>query len=276
MTFEEIKVKDEAELEELAISHIDSVESGLVYLDHQRKTEGGRLDILCVDQDGVFVVMELKNREDDAMLLQALEYLDYVNENKDRFANFYSKRLKQDKKDIEIDKASPPRIMLVAPSFSDALKKCVKYIDEDYPVSLKQFKYLRSKKTGEVAPYFFDVAVEAPVIFEEPKTFDDHVNKIADEKLRELCLEVIERIRGLGLGIECQPAQYWLGFFYRGRRFATLIPRRSMFHLYVTIAGARTWQEFPKITVEKKDDLTQEFFDKIKQRYVEVGGQLKD
>jgi hypothetical protein len=275
MAFEEIKVKDEPELEDLVISHIDSVEGGLVYLDHQRKTEGGRLDVLCVDQEGVLVVMELKNREDDTMLLQALEYLDYVNENKDRFASFYTKKLKHEKRDIEIDKSSPPRIVLVAPSFSDALKKCVKYVDEDYAVSLKQFRYLRSKKTGEAAPYFFDVAVETPLVFEEPKTFEDHVNKIADSKLREFCLEVIERIRALGPGIECQPARYWLGFFYRGRRFATLIARRSLFHLYVTTAGARTWQEFPKITIEKKDDLTQDFFEKIRQRYVEVGGPPK-
>jgi|GEM_PF-2618659 len=272
MAFEEIKMKDETELENAVITHADAVESGLVYLDHQKRTEGGRLDVLCVDQDGVFVVMELKNKQDDAMLLQVLEYLDYVNENKDRFASFYNKRLKHEGKDIEIDKAAPPRIMLVASGFSDALKKCVKYVDEDYEVSLKQFKYLRSRKTGEAAPYFFDVAVEAPAVFEEPKTFDDHINKIADSALRENCLEVIERIKGLGPGVEYQPAQYWVGFFRGGRRFAILVTRKSVFHLYVTTAGGKTWQDFPQITVKKAGDLTPEFFDKIRQRYLEVGG----
>jgi RecB family endonuclease NucS len=65
MAFEELPVRDETELENLVITNIEAVEPGLIYLDHQRKTEGGRLDILCVDQDGVFVVMELKNKEDD-------------------------------------------------------------------------------------------------------------------------------------------------------------------------------------------------------------------
>jgi len=276
MAFEEIKVKSEVtELEQLVISHVDSVEPGLIYLDHQSKTEGGRLDVLCVDQEGIFVVMELKNKEDDTMLMQALEYLDYVNEHKDRLASFYARHLRHEKKEVEIDKASPPRIMLVAPSFSDMLKKCVKYVDEDYPVSLKQFKYLRSKKTGEIAPFFFEVPVEERPYFEEPKTSDDHVNKIADPKLRELCHEVIERVRSFGPGVEFRPVQNWLGFFYGGRRFGILETRKSKFHLYVTTAGAKTWDEFLTVTVENRENLTPEFLEKMKQRYLEVGGILE-
>lgn len=271
MAFEELKVRDETELENTVITHMDEVEPGLVYLDHQRRTEGGRLDVLCVDQDGVFVVVELKNKEDDTMFMQALEYLDYVNENIDRFATFYARRLKHEKKEIEIDKASPPRIVLIAPSFSDTLKKCAKYIDEDYAVSLKQFKILRIKKTGELGPLFIDMPVRAPQIFEEPKTFDDHLNKISDSHLRELCLEIINKIKSVGSDVEVQSREYWLGFFYRGKRFATLVPRKSMFHVYITLGG-RPWQEYPKISVKNKEDFTQEFYDRIAQRFREVGG----
>ena len=67
MAFEELPVKDETELEDLVTTNIEAVEPGLVYLDHQRKTERGRLDVLCVDQEGVFVVMELKIKEDDSV-----------------------------------------------------------------------------------------------------------------------------------------------------------------------------------------------------------------
>jgi Holliday junction resolvase-like predicted endonuclease len=274
MGFEEVKIKSEVtELEQLVIAHMDAVEPRLIYLDHQSKTEGGRLDVLCLDQDGILVVIELKNREDDTMLLQALEYLDYVNENKDRLASFYAKRLKQEKKDIEIDKTSPPRIILISPSFSDTLKKSVKYIDEDYQISLKQFKYLRSKKTGETAPYFPEVPVEGRALFEEPKTVDDHINKIADTALRQLSHEIIEKIRSFDPAVELRPAQYWLGFFYRGRRFGILESRKSKFHLYVTTAGAKTWDEFPMVTVEKREDLTSDFLEKMRQRCIEVGGQ---
>jgi len=49
MAFEELIVKDENELENLVIAHIEAVEPGLIYLDHQRKTERGRLDVLCAD-----------------------------------------------------------------------------------------------------------------------------------------------------------------------------------------------------------------------------------
>jgi hypothetical protein len=186
------QVKDETELETLVTSHVEAVEPELIYLDHQRKTERGPLDVLCVDQEGVFVVMELKIKEDDAMFMQALEYLDYVNENVDRFASFYTRKLKHEKQEIEIDKSSPPRIVLVAPSFSETLKKCAKYVDEDYPISLKQFKLLRHKKTGEAALVFIDVPVEEPEIFVEAKTPDDHLGKISDPRLRDLCKEIIE------------------------------------------------------------------------------------
>ena len=44
---------------------------------------------LAAKNCAVFVVMELKVKEDDAMSMQALEYLDSINERVDRFASFY-------------------------------------------------------------------------------------------------------------------------------------------------------------------------------------------
>jgi len=271
MAFEELTAKDETELEDLVITHIEAVEPGLVYLDHQRKTESGRLDVLCADQEGVFVVMELKMKEDDMMFMQALEYLDYINENVDRFASFYNRKLKYEKKEIEIDKSSPPRLVLIAPSFSETLRKCAKYLDDEYEISLKQFKILRSKKTGETAPVLIDVVVEAPEIFVEPKTLDDHLGRIFDPKLRDLCVEIVDKIRNVGPDVEVQSRQYWIGFFYRGRRFAAIEPRKSMFHVLVALAS-RPWREFPSLTVRSREDFTKEFLDKISQRYREVGG----
>ena len=118
---------------------------------------------------------------------------------------------------------------------------------------------------------FIDMSVEAPQVFEEPKTLEDHLNKISNPSLRELCLEVISKIKSVGSDVEVQSREYWLGFFYRGRRFATLVPRKSMFHVFVTLGG-RPWQEYPKISVRVREDFTQEFFERILQRFREVGG----
>ncbi len=267
--FEDVQARDETELENLVIEHVESVEAGLTYLDHQRKTETGRLDVLCVDADGVFVVMELKAKEEDAMLMQGLEYLDYVNENRDRYASFYARKLKSEGKNVEIDPTSPPRLILVAPSFTDMLKKCVKYVDENYPVSLKHFKILKLKRTGEIAPIFIDLTVEAPQIFEEPMTLEDHLNRISETGLRDLCEQAIERIRAVGPGVEVQSRGHWLAFFNKGRRFAVIQARKSMFHVRV-VTGA-DWKEFPKITVKNEGDFGESFLEKIRERYKEVG-----
>ncbi len=138
--FEVVKVNDEAELESIVMEHMDTLEPGLLLLDHQRRTETARLDVMCADSEASLVIVELKMKEEDGMLLQALGNLDYVNENKDRFAAFYNKKLKHENKQLEVDKGVPPRIILVAPSFSDSMRKAVKYVDENHSVSLKRFE----------------------------------------------------------------------------------------------------------------------------------------
>src|ERR1039457_3446057 len=106
----QLQIDQERELEALVIKDPDSVEEGLTILTHQRPANGKYIDILAVDKDGVLVDMELKLNEDDDMLLQALEYYDYVLTNRDRIAREYEKKAK-------IVAQEDPRIILVASGF---------------------------------------------------------------------------------------------------------------------------------------------------------------
>src|SRR3990172_9244739 len=103
----------ENELEDLVRSGADLIEDGLRYLDHQRFTDRGRLDVLFVDSGKSAVVAELKAIEDDGMLLQGLDYYDYVSTNIEAFARLY--------RASELDPTQPVRLMLIAPSFSQKL-----------------------------------------------------------------------------------------------------------------------------------------------------------
>lgn len=52
----------EKELEQLLFNkkHLDCIEDGLVCIDRQVRTKGSTIDLLCVDKDEIYVVMELK------------------------------------------------------------------------------------------------------------------------------------------------------------------------------------------------------------------------
>jgi RecB family endonuclease NucS len=60
----------EAVLEDLVRRDAGLIEEGLVYVDHQKPTAGGRLDVLLADSGKSLVVAELKVVQDDGMLLQ--------------------------------------------------------------------------------------------------------------------------------------------------------------------------------------------------------------
>jgi hypothetical protein len=79
----------EQRLEDLVRQHADAIEDALVYVDHQHSTLGGRLDVLMVDSGESLVVAELKVVEDDGMLLQGLDYYDYVSTHREAFARLY-------------------------------------------------------------------------------------------------------------------------------------------------------------------------------------------
>ena len=71
----------ESKLENLVRQAPELIEEGLKHMDHQKRSAGGRLDMLLVDSGGALVVAELKVVEDDWMLVQGIDYYDYVTAN---------------------------------------------------------------------------------------------------------------------------------------------------------------------------------------------------
>src|SRR5262245_379031 len=79
----------EAALEDLVRQGPGLIEEGLVYLDHQKAAAGGRLDVLLVDSGKSLVIAELKVVQDDGMLLQGVDYYDYVSSHVEAYARLY-------------------------------------------------------------------------------------------------------------------------------------------------------------------------------------------
>ena len=139
-------------MEELVRKYPEYIEQGLKYVDHQKRTDRGPLDVLFVDSGKALVVAELKVVEDDSMLVQGIDYYDYITRNIEELARAYRT------KSISIDPTQRPRLFLIAPSFSVSLLNRCKWID--IPISLFTFQCIAFEDNPkEIIPIFKEVTI---------------------------------------------------------------------------------------------------------------------
>lgn len=118
------------------------------------------LDILCHDGNGQLVIVQLNVNEDDIMLLHGIQSLDYI----DKFKSF----LKATYNKHKIDDKEKPRLILIAPSFSDALRRAVESM-KGIRIDLYEWEYLKlgDRKGLRLQPIFTWAPTEKPKIENE-------------------------------------------------------------------------------------------------------------
>jgi hypothetical protein len=222
----------ETQLEDLVRQAPEQIEAGLRFVDHQRYVEQKRLDALLVDSGNALVVAELKVTEDDNMLMQGLDYYDYVVQHLDRYAHLY--------KAFKIDESQDPRLFLVAPSFSVALLNRVRWLN--VPVSLFTYQCVEMEgHRNEIMPVFKEVS--PPAAQEKPKayTLDEHLDYITDGKMKSIAKGLIREIQDWDRDrIEVKPVKYAISIKYSGHVLTYINPRRT--HLVVSDAE---WTPYP-------------------------------
>jgi hypothetical protein len=232
------KVADvsESQLEELIRHYADKIEEGMKYVTHQRKTNKGRLDVLMVDSGGALVVAELKVAEDDDMLVQGLDYYDYITAHIETFSRAY------DRFGIKPDQR--PRLALVAPGFSVSLLNRCKWID--IQVSLFTYKCITFEGESDIVPIFTEVSVpEIPQAIEEPKSVGKILEYIIDLTARAKASEILKEIGDWDKpGILIEPIKYEVSLKISGKVFAYCSPRRQFFGFY-TYDADDDWKWFP-------------------------------
>jgi hypothetical protein len=244
----------ETQLEDLIRQAPGQIETGLRFVDHQRYVEQKRLDALLVDSGNALVVAELKVTEDDNMLMQALDYYDYVVQHLDRYARLY--------KTFKIDENQDPRLFLVAPSFSVALLNRVKWLN--VPVSLFTFQCIEVEgQKNEILPVFKEIS--PPAAQEKPKayTIDEHLDYITDGKIKSIAKGFIREMQDWDKErIEVKPVKYAISVKYSGHVLTYISPRRT--HLVISDAE---WTPYP---IHSNKDLN-----KVKARIRAVFDELK-
>lgn len=121
MKLEKKHLSEVSELEPLVIETIDQVEEGLKIIDSQLSVgEAGRPDILAVDDEGTFTIIELKSVTATLdTLSQGIRYYEFFLPNIESLARTY----KQIKPKNEI------RLIFIAPDFNDNIIRVAKYVD---------------------------------------------------------------------------------------------------------------------------------------------------
>ena len=233
MKYKKIDIS-EKELEDLIRQYAEPLEEGLTYIDHQRFTDRGPLDMLFVDSGKSLVIAELKVVEEDGMLVQGLDYYDYIAKNFDGICRAY--------KDFKIDVKQEIRLMLIAPSFSVNLLNRCKWLD--LKISLFTYTCIQFEETKEKILTFNEVSFPSqPQKIEEYK-FEDRVNYITDEKMRKLANELMKTIKEWDkTKIVIEPTKYSLSMKYSGKVFAYFEQRRKNF-LISTYNEEKKWTSY--------------------------------
>ncbi len=135
MSIENISVKSKEELEKMVTDEMDQIEKGLsVVCSRVPIDDQTRLDILCHDNNGQLVVLQLNVEEDDNVLFRGIQSLDYVEKFKSFLKATYNKH--------KINEEEKPRLILVAPSFSETLHRTVEHL-EGIRIDLYEWEYLK-------------------------------------------------------------------------------------------------------------------------------------
>ena len=137
-------------------NEINQIEKGLtVICSNVPINEKASLDILCHDNNGQLVILQLDVKEDDVMLLHGIQSLDYV----DKFKSF----LKATYNKHKIDDKEKPRLILIAPSFSDAVRRAVEGM-KGIRIDLYEWEYLKlgDHKGLRLQPIFTWKPIEKP------------------------------------------------------------------------------------------------------------------
>lgn len=233
----------EKELEDRIIKYPQLIESGLQYLEHQRHTSSGRLDILFVDSNGSLVVTELKVVEDANMLFQALDYFDFVAEKIEGFAKLYSKY------DVDVEKY--PRLMLIAPSFSPIMINRCRWLNPDIQITLFVYQYISFASNKEDTLVFIpqEISVRPTVLTKAPE-LTELLTYINNESVRQIAKRLLDEAKSLSHEITIDPLQWGKSVKYKGTVLFYWQPRQA----FIRIATFNEDGEWTGFNIEKEDE----------------------
>lgn len=234
-------VRERDELEPIIIANPDVIEEGFQIIAHQHFTDSGPLDILGVSEE-TLVVIELKNKAAQGHLAQGLRYYDWCRQNIAWISQAYSEK-------FNINRENPPRLILVAPSFTDTVKRIAKYVN----IELQLFQYYAfENEKGEKGIICTEIDFGQPPEPPQIPTIEKKLEYFQSNSVRKLFEIVLAELQQRG--IEAKPLRgLWISFWYKGKRFMTMSPKRNFFVADV-LSPEDNWTGRQRIKTRKEWD----------------------
>lgn len=133
-----ISIGERDDLEPILVANPGVIEQGLRVITHQQQTDTGPLDILGVDSEGTLVVIELKNEAAETHLDQGLRYYDWCLRSIAWIAQAF--------KEHGINEKTRPRLVLIAPSFTETVRQIAKYVAIGVELKLYEYQAVENEK----------------------------------------------------------------------------------------------------------------------------------
>jgi predicted transport protein len=265
-TFTKYKPKSEKELHEIIQKEIEELEKGLTVLKYEFAYGRGTPDFLCVDSGKRLTIIEVKLVEDENILFQALRYFSEI----DKYRYVISSLFPEN-----VDPRQSTRIILIAESFSDDVKRLSTLVKPD--VELYEYTALVTKNRERGIVFH---PVPLPVVDERlvrPNTINDLLQYLTDEALREMVDKIRNQIKEIGKEIMEYPTQGYIGYKIRGRQFAYLSIHRKSFDLGAHIVDENMQLlNYEPMRIEDPSDDYGETLEKIKKSFSNLGGTLSE
>jgi len=241
-------VLSEAQLEDHVRQAPDSLEPGLTFLANQVQTNFGRLDVLMADSGRALVVAELKVVQDDNMVAQGLDYYDYIVENRHALASFSHIG--------KFDVNQTPRLVLVAPAFSQLLLNRCRWLD--LPISLIRYQAIHIEGIQGATVVYSEVLVPPRTESIEISSIETHLNYVTDEGLRNAAKDWITKLRDLvGASISLSATKSYISIKAHGKAVGELTAYRKKWLVSVRDADGQ-WQHIAANTLESFTEAVRE------------------
>lgn len=226
-TFKRAPPASEKDLHFIIENNLGMIEEGLSLLKREQKLRDGIPDFLCIDSGGRLVIIEVKKTSEDRAIFQALRYYSTIHLNIYNLKTVYS----------SINTDYPPRIILIAETFSDNIRKIVPLVTPD----LTLFEYTTLIDTnGKKGIVFHPISI--PEYFEEistPTTYSDHRDYMTKPELKLLFEELRKTIKEIDPNIEEYSTGTYIGYKLQGRQFAYLKTQRKSFDLGAIVLNSK-------------------------------------
>ena len=176
MPVEHIAIEDPKELVNIVSKELNEIEKGLKIIGNEIPVdEKTKIGMLCHDEHGQLVIVQTAIKEDKNMIFEALKCADYVDKFKTMLAATYPKS--------KIDTAKTPRVILLAPEYSEEVINIVQRI-KGVQINLYTWGYLKigDYKGLRIEPIFIYPLKKEEKLEKKPKKEEEKPAKKKKEK----------------------------------------------------------------------------------------------